>query len=68
MCVARPVSQTAKQWVEDALNASLMQPPSVAMASDVREIAARQQHKMMEVGENKKVGTLSSIHLCFSYI
>lgn len=55
MCIERPVSGKAKEWADDAINASQMQPPSVAMASDVREIAARQQQKMMETTETKKV-------------
>lgn len=58
MCVERPVSMKARQSVEEALTASQMQPPSVAMASDVREIAARQKQKMMEMAEIKKVGWL----------
>lgn len=55
MCIERPVSGKAKEWVDYAINASEMQPPSVAMASDVQEIAARQQQKLMEAMETKKV-------------
>ncbi|VBB31203.1 unnamed protein product, partial [Acanthocheilonema viteae] len=58
MCIERPVSGKAKEWADDAINASQMQPPSVAMASDVREIAARQQQKMMEAMETKKPGIM----------
>uniref|UniRef100_A0A0R3RRZ3 PDZ domain-containing protein n=1 Tax=Elaeophora elaphi TaxID=1147741 RepID=A0A0R3RRZ3_9BILA len=58
MCIERPVSGKAKEWADDAINASQMQPPSVAMASDVREIAARQQQKMMEAMETKKPGII----------
>ncbi|VDK72421.1 unnamed protein product [Litomosoides sigmodontis] len=58
MCIERPVSGKAKEWADDAINASEMQPPSVAMASDVREIAARQQQKMMEAMETKKPGIM----------
>uniref|UniRef100_A0A915PLD1 PDZ domain-containing protein n=1 Tax=Setaria digitata TaxID=48799 RepID=A0A915PLD1_9BILA len=62
MCIERPVSAKAKNWVDDAMNASRMQPPSIAMASDVREIAARQQQKMMATIGSKKV-KLSTIQL-----
>ncbi|VDM11537.1 unnamed protein product [Wuchereria bancrofti] len=58
MCIERPVSGKAKEWVDDAMNASQMQPPSVAMASDVQEIAARQQQKMMEAMDTKKPGIM----------
>uniref|UniRef100_A0A8R1XZG6 PDZ domain-containing protein n=1 Tax=Onchocerca volvulus TaxID=6282 RepID=A0A8R1XZG6_ONCVO len=58
MCIERPVSAKAKDWADDAMNASRMQPPSVAAASDVREIAARQQQKMMKTMEIKKPGIM----------
>ncbi|EJD75828.1 hypothetical protein LOAG_17112 [Loa loa] len=59
MCIERPVSGKAKEWADDAISASQMQPPSIAMASDVREIAARQQQKMMELPmEIKKPGIM----------
>uniref|UniRef100_A0A0R3QQ87 PDZ domain-containing protein n=1 Tax=Brugia timori TaxID=42155 RepID=A0A0R3QQ87_9BILA len=58
MCIERPVSGKAKEWADDAMNASQMQPPSVAMASDVQEIAARQQQKMMEAMDTKKPGIM----------
>ncbi|KAM3716926.1 Disks large [Dirofilaria immitis] len=61
MCIERPVSAKARDWADDAINASRMQPPSVAMASDVREIAARQKQKMMETAETKKPGIMRKI-------
>ncbi|MFH4976362.1 hypothetical protein AB6A40_003071 [Gnathostoma spinigerum] len=55
MVIERPVSPEAIEWSKNALVASLMQPPSVAMASDVREIAARQAQKMLHnKGQVKK--------------
>ncbi|VDN06112.1 unnamed protein product [Thelazia callipaeda] len=58
MCIERPVSLKARSWAEDAISASMMQPPSVALATDVREIAARQQQRMMEAMESKKPGII----------
>ncbi|VDM45486.1 unnamed protein product [Toxocara canis] len=49
MVIERAASSEAIQWVTDAMVASYMQPPSVAMASDVREIAARQKLKMFNM-------------------
>lgn len=36
----------AKHWTQTALTCSAQQPPSVAMNSDVREIAARERSKL----------------------
>ncbi|VDK54792.1 unnamed protein product [Anisakis simplex] len=44
--VERPDTMEAKCWVQSALAASAAQAPSVAMNSDVREIAARERAKL----------------------
>lgn len=44
--VERPDTMEAKHWVQSALAASAAQAPSVAMNSDVREIAARERAKL----------------------
>lgn len=41
--VERPESMEAKHWTQTALSASAAQPPSVAMNSDVRAIAAKER-------------------------
>uniref|UniRef100_A0A7E4VI20 PDZ domain-containing protein n=1 Tax=Panagrellus redivivus TaxID=6233 RepID=A0A7E4VI20_PANRE len=46
--VERPESMEAKHWTQQALTVSAAQPPSVAMNSDVREIAARERAKLKE--------------------
>uniref|UniRef100_A0A914QQW6 PDZ domain-containing protein n=1 Tax=Panagrolaimus davidi TaxID=227884 RepID=A0A914QQW6_9BILA len=46
--VERPESYEAKHWTQQALTANAAQPPSVAMNSDVRDIAARERTKMKE--------------------
>uniref|UniRef100_A0AC35F1Q1 PDZ domain-containing protein n=1 Tax=Panagrolaimus sp. PS1159 TaxID=55785 RepID=A0AC35F1Q1_9BILA len=46
--VERPESYEAKHWTQQALTANAAQPPSVAMNSDVRDIAARERIKMKE--------------------
>lgn len=44
--VERPETMEARHWVQSALAASAAQAPSVAMNSDVREIAARERQKL----------------------
>ncbi|VDN38054.1 unnamed protein product [Gongylonema pulchrum] len=44
--VERPETMEARHWVQNALAASAAQAPSVAMNSDVREIAARERQKL----------------------
>ncbi|CAJ0955494.1 unnamed protein product, partial [Mesorhabditis belari] len=46
MVIERPVTKEAVEYMENALAASQMQPPSVAMNSDIREIVAKQQKRM----------------------
>lgn len=46
MVVERPETMEARHWVQSALAASAAQAPSVAMNSDVREIAARERQKL----------------------
>ncbi|VDM98281.1 unnamed protein product [Thelazia callipaeda] len=46
MVVERPETMEARHWVQCALTATATQAPSVAMNSDVREIAARERQKM----------------------
>ncbi|MCP9264537.1 Sperm Meiosis PDZ domain [Dirofilaria immitis] len=46
MVVERPETMEARHWVQSALTASAAQAPSVAMNSDVREIAARERQKL----------------------
>lgn len=46
--IERPESMEAKHWTQTALSASAQQPPSVAMNSDVRDIAARERSKLKE--------------------
>lgn len=46
MVVERPETMEARHWVQSALAASTAQAPSVAMNSDVREIAARERQKL----------------------
>ncbi|KAH7728727.1 PDZ domain containing protein [Aphelenchoides avenae] len=41
--IERPESMEAKHWTQTALSASAAQPPSVAMNSDVRDIAAKER-------------------------
>jgi hypothetical protein len=43
MVIERPESMEAKHWTQTALAANPSQPPSVAMNSDVRDIAARER-------------------------
>jgi len=53
MVVERPESMEAKHWITSALNASSVQPPSVAMNEDVCQIAARQRERV----NARQVGT-----------
>ena len=46
--IERPESMEAKHWTQTALSVSAAQPPSVAMNSDVRDIAARERSKLKE--------------------
>lgn len=46
--IERPESMEAKHWTQQALTVSAEQPPSVAMNSDVREIAARERAKLKD--------------------
>ncbi|KAK5985495.1 PDZ domain-containing protein [Trichostrongylus colubriformis] len=46
MVIERPVEPDALQAMENALNASKMQEPSVAMASDVKDILRRYNEKL----------------------
>jgi len=48
MLIERPESMEAKHWTTQALSANPAQPPSVAMNSDVRDIAARERAKLKE--------------------
>lgn len=50
MVIERPESMEAKHWTQTALMASPAQPPSVAMNSDVRDIAAKERAKLKEKG------------------
>ncbi|KAI6181087.1 hypothetical protein M3Y98_00791300 [Aphelenchoides besseyi] len=43
MVIERPESMEAKHWTQTALAANPQQPPSVAMNSDVRDIAAKER-------------------------
>ncbi|CAD5225151.1 unnamed protein product [Bursaphelenchus okinawaensis] len=54
MVVERPESMEAKHWTQQALQANPAQPPSVAMNSDVREIAAKERAKLKEKQPPKK--------------
>uniref|UniRef100_A0A1I8A5T3 PDZ domain-containing protein n=1 Tax=Steinernema glaseri TaxID=37863 RepID=A0A1I8A5T3_9BILA len=57
--VERPESMEAKHWVQTALAATAAQPPSVAMNSDVRDIAARERQRLKAKSEQpKKQGIL----------
>lgn len=44
----------AKHWTQTALAANPAQPPSVAMNSDVRDIAARERAKLKDKQAPKK--------------
>ncbi|CAJ0586731.1 unnamed protein product, partial [Mesorhabditis spiculigera] len=57
MVIERPSTKEANETMQKALNASQMQPPSVAMGSDIREIVAKQQ-KRVESGHRPKSGGL----------
>ncbi|KAI6211891.1 hypothetical protein M3Y96_00482200 [Aphelenchoides besseyi] len=46
MVIERPESMEAKHWTQTALAANPQQPPSVAMNSDVRDIAAKERAKL----------------------
>lgn len=46
MVIERPVEQDALNTMENALNASKLQPPSVAMASDVKDIVRRHNERL----------------------
>ncbi|VDM92902.1 unnamed protein product [Onchocerca ochengi] len=46
MVIERPETVEARHWVQSALASSSAQAPSVAMNSDVREIAARERQKL----------------------
>ncbi|KIH64354.1 hypothetical protein ANCDUO_05337 [Ancylostoma duodenale] len=48
MIIERPVEQQAINLVESALNASQMQAPSVALASDVKSILRRYNDKLKQ--------------------
>ncbi|EYC17103.1 hypothetical protein Y032_0031g2275 [Ancylostoma ceylanicum] len=48
MIIERPVEQQAVNLVENALNASQMQEPSVALASDVKSILRRYNDKLKQ--------------------
>ncbi|VDK56258.1 unnamed protein product [Gongylonema pulchrum] len=52
--VERAESLEAKQWVQNALFVSIAHAPSVAMNSDVREIAARQRARLKMLPLPKK--------------
>ncbi|KHN85624.1 hypothetical protein Tcan_08461 [Toxocara canis] len=56
--VERPDTMEAKCWVQSALAASAAQAPSVAMNSDVREIAARERAKLKSNPTQPKKGIL----------
>ena len=48
MVIERPESVEAKHWVTQALAASTVQPPSVQMNSDVRNIAKKERGRLVE--------------------
>uniref|UniRef100_A0AAF5PSS0 PDZ domain-containing protein n=2 Tax=Wuchereria bancrofti TaxID=6293 RepID=A0AAF5PSS0_WUCBA len=54
MVIERPETMEARHWVQSALAASAAQAPSVAMNSDVREIAARERQKLKKLILPKK--------------
>uniref|UniRef100_A0A915PUZ2 PDZ domain-containing protein n=1 Tax=Setaria digitata TaxID=48799 RepID=A0A915PUZ2_9BILA len=54
MVIERPETMEARHWVQSALTASAAQAPSVAMNSDVREIAARERLKLKKMPLPKK--------------
>ncbi|KAI6238031.1 hypothetical protein M3Y99_00730100 [Aphelenchoides fujianensis] len=54
MVVERPESMEAKHWTQTALTANPAQPPSVAMNSDVRDIAAKERGKLKAKGPPAK--------------
>jgi len=58
MVIERAETQEAKDTVQNALCASEMQPPSVAMASDIQDIVKRQQQKMRKPGAQKKKSSI----------
>ncbi|EYC17108.1 hypothetical protein Y032_0031g2276 [Ancylostoma ceylanicum] len=59
MIVERPVDAAAIEAMENALSASLQQPPSVALASDVKSIVRRYTEKLKSGhGEKKPVKIL----------
>uniref|UniRef100_A0A7E4VHQ0 PDZ domain-containing protein n=1 Tax=Panagrellus redivivus TaxID=6233 RepID=A0A7E4VHQ0_PANRE len=61
LVVERAVSEEACNLAKAALIASELQPPSVAMASDIRDIVARQKERMTkEGGAGKKKGIMRS--------
>ncbi|CAD5231827.1 unnamed protein product [Bursaphelenchus xylophilus] len=58
LLIERPFSKEAKDKVAFALNQSEMQAPSVAMASDIQAIIAKQKAKMKEASKEPKKGLL----------
>ncbi|CAI4226543.1 unnamed protein product [Auanema sp. JU1783] len=48
LVIGRPVTESAKQTMENALESSQVQPPSVEVASDVRDIMCRFQTKILD--------------------
>jgi len=60
MVIERPDSMEAKQWTQTALTTSPQQPPSVAMNSDVRDIAARERAKVKNAAPGAKKGILAT--------
>uniref|UniRef100_A0A1I7Z343 PDZ domain-containing protein n=1 Tax=Steinernema glaseri TaxID=37863 RepID=A0A1I7Z343_9BILA len=58
MVVERAVTEEAKRLVSNALLASQMQPPSVALASDVRDIIARHVAQRKKDSVDKKEGIM----------
>jgi len=71
MVVERPDSMEAKHWTQTALTTNPAQPPSVAMNSDVKDIAAREREKLKKqqpirkpsiLGGTKSAGKRVLIH------
>lgn len=58
LLIERAISEDAKEKIMFAMNQSEMQPPSVAMASDILGIINRQKTKMAAKGPVKKVSTV----------
>uniref|UniRef100_A0AC35UAF7 EF-Ts n=2 Tax=Rhabditophanes sp. KR3021 TaxID=114890 RepID=A0AC35UAF7_9BILA len=54
MAVARPDCIETKAWAKKALQEPVLEPPSVRLADDVREIASRERNKFKGYAEPTK--------------